>query len=209
MKFSLLSQGRIFFTCIALLISVLIVPLFRHWLICWGESVSVSQVTKWMLSKGQGKTLGTYHLLLEALDQEGRVEEADTLWEKILTENEAYTPRTFFTSVIAMFERHNNPKRVLQVLDLLNIGRYFVLVVFLCLKYFKALAASCSSNLFACKLLPGKLQAPNLGEAKVPWSWCLKSFLFCKEIALLRYGNNLKKDLFAGFCGHGRIGGQA
>lgn len=82
-----------------------------------------------MLSKGQGKTLGTYHLLLEALDQEGRVEEADTLWEKILTENEAYTPRMFFTSVIAMFERHNNPKRVLQVLNLLNIGRYFGLVV--------------------------------------------------------------------------------
>lgn len=78
----------------------------------------MSQVTKWMLSKGQGKTLGTYHLLLVALGQEGRVEEADTLWEKILTENEAYTPRMLFSSVIAMFERHKNPKRVLQVLNI-------------------------------------------------------------------------------------------
>jgi hypothetical protein len=73
------------------------------------------QVTKWMLSKGQGRTLGTYTLLLEALDNEGRVEEADALWEKLLTEHEDATPRIMFTVVIAMFERHNQPKRLLQV----------------------------------------------------------------------------------------------
>ncbi|KAG0587981.1 hypothetical protein KC19_2G206600 [Ceratodon purpureus] len=75
----------------------------------------VIQVTKWMLSKGQGKTLGTYTLLLQALDFEGRVEEADALWEKLLTEHEDTTPRMMFTVVIAMFERHNQPKRLLQV----------------------------------------------------------------------------------------------
>lgn len=68
-----------------------------------------------MLSKGQGKTMGTYTLLLQALDHEGRVEEADALWEKILTEHEDATPRIMFTVVIAMFERHNQPRRLLQV----------------------------------------------------------------------------------------------
>lgn len=75
----------------------------------------IIQVSKWMLSKGQGKTMGTFTLLLEALDHEGRVEEADALFEKLLTEHEDATPRYMFTVVIAMFERHNNPRRLLQV----------------------------------------------------------------------------------------------
>lgn len=73
------------------------------------------QVTKWMLSKGQGKTMGTYTLLLQALGYEGRVEEADALWEKILTQHEDATPRIMFTVVIAMFDHHNQPRRLLQV----------------------------------------------------------------------------------------------
>jgi len=75
----------------------------------------VIQVTKWMLSKGQGKTMGTYTLLLQALDYEGRVEEADALWEKIIAQHEDATPRIMFTVIIAMFERHNQPRRLLQV----------------------------------------------------------------------------------------------
>lgn len=75
----------------------------------------VIQVTKWMLSKGQGKTMGTYTLLLQALDYEGRVEEADALWEKLITQHEDATPRIMFTVIIAMFERHNQPRRLLQV----------------------------------------------------------------------------------------------
>ncbi|KAG0587980.1 hypothetical protein KC19_2G206600 [Ceratodon purpureus] len=84
----------------------------------------VIQVTKWMLSKGQGKTLGTYTLLLQALDFEGRVEEADALWEKLLTEHEDTTPRMMFTVVIAMFERHNQPKRLLQVKSLFTVPAF-------------------------------------------------------------------------------------
>jgi len=34
----------------------------------------VIQVSKWMLSKGHGRTMGTYELLLQAFDEEGRVE---------------------------------------------------------------------------------------------------------------------------------------
>lgn len=60
--------------------------------------------------------MGTFQLLLQALDHEGRVEEADVVWEKLLTEYEDCTPRSMFACVLTMFERHNQPKRLLQVL---------------------------------------------------------------------------------------------
>ena len=43
------------------------------------------------------------------------MEEADALWEKLLTENEDATLRIMFAVVIAMFERHNQRKRLIQV----------------------------------------------------------------------------------------------
>lgn len=44
----------------------------------------VIQVIKWMLSKGQGTTNGTYGQLIVALDMDHRVEEADMIWKKKL-----------------------------------------------------------------------------------------------------------------------------
>ncbi|XP_004511665.1 pentatricopeptide repeat-containing protein At4g18975, chloroplastic [Cicer arietinum] len=41
----------------------------------------VVQVIKWMLSKGQGTTMGTYGQLIRALDMDHRVEEAHKFWE--------------------------------------------------------------------------------------------------------------------------------
>jgi hypothetical protein len=82
-----------------------------------------------MLSKGQGRTMATYELLLQALDEEGRVEEADALFEKILTENEECTPRSLFHRVMTMHERYNQPKRLLEVLC------YFLEASFLRLEY--------------------------------------------------------------------------
>jgi len=76
-----------------------------------------------MLSKGHGRTMGTYELLLQAFDEEGCVEEADALFEKILTENEECTPQNLFHHVIAMHERYNQPKRLLQVFaDMEELG---------------------------------------------------------------------------------------
>ncbi|KAK2982940.1 hypothetical protein RJ640_006354 [Escallonia rubra] len=40
----------------------------------------VVQVNKWMLSKGQGTTMGTYEQLIRALDKDHRAEEAHELW---------------------------------------------------------------------------------------------------------------------------------
>ncbi len=73
-----------------------------------------------MLSKGHGRTMRTYELLLQAFDEEGCVEEADALFEKILTENEECTPQNLFHHVIAMHERYNQPKRLLQVVTFLK-----------------------------------------------------------------------------------------
>ncbi|CAK9204007.1 unnamed protein product [Sphagnum troendelagicum] len=76
-----------------------------------------------MLSKGHGRTMGTYELLLQAFDEEGCVEEADALFEKILTENEECTPQNLFHHAIAMHERYNQPKRLLQVFaDMEELG---------------------------------------------------------------------------------------
>ncbi|XP_050287545.1 pentatricopeptide repeat-containing protein At4g18975, chloroplastic isoform X3 [Quercus robur] len=44
----------------------------------------VIQVAKWMLSKGQGATMGTYDTLLLAFDMDQRVDEAESLWNMIL-----------------------------------------------------------------------------------------------------------------------------
>ncbi|KAF7828392.1 pentatricopeptide repeat-containing protein [Senna tora] len=42
----------------------------------------VVQVIKWMLSKGQGTTMGTYGQLIKALDMDHRAQEAHEFWEK-------------------------------------------------------------------------------------------------------------------------------
>ncbi|CAN5959103.1 unnamed protein product [Sphagnum jensenii] len=76
-----------------------------------------------MSDSGHGRTMGTYELLLQTFDEEGRVEEADALFEKILTENEECTPQNLFHHVIAMHERYNQPKRLLQVFaDMEELG---------------------------------------------------------------------------------------
>ncbi|KAL9259990.1 Pentatricopeptide repeat-containing protein, partial [Drosera capensis] len=45
---------------------------------------SDKDLTKWMLSKGQGKTMGTYYTLLNALAEEDRLEEVEDLWRMLL-----------------------------------------------------------------------------------------------------------------------------
>ncbi|TYI63580.1 hypothetical protein E1A91_D09G028500v1 [Gossypium mustelinum] len=56
----------------------------------------IIQVIKWMLSKGQGRTMGTYFTLLNALAEDGRLEEAEELWVKLFSDNLESTLRIFF-----------------------------------------------------------------------------------------------------------------
>ncbi|CAM6097029.1 unnamed protein product [Calypogeia fissa] len=75
----------------------------------------IIQVSKWMLDKGQGKTLATYQLLLEAFDHEGRIEEAEVVWRKLIQDNAECLPRTMFAQMIAMYDRYDNRKELLKV----------------------------------------------------------------------------------------------
>lgn len=83
----------------------------------------IIQVTKWMFSKGQGKTLGNYFVLLNALAEEGRIEEAEELWKKLLIENLENMPRVFFARIISMYERNNMTEKLLEVFaDMEELG---------------------------------------------------------------------------------------
>ncbi|KAF4361703.1 hypothetical protein F8388_026393 [Cannabis sativa] len=63
----------------------------------------IIQMSKWMLSKGQGRTMGTYFRLLNALAEDGRLEEAEELWAKLFSENLESTPRMFFNKMLAIY----------------------------------------------------------------------------------------------------------
>ncbi|XP_017238244.1 pentatricopeptide repeat-containing protein At4g21190 [Daucus carota subsp. sativus] len=63
----------------------------------------IIQVTKWMLSKGQGRTMGSYYMLLNALAEDGRLEEAEELWQKLFAENLESMPRNFFDKMISIY----------------------------------------------------------------------------------------------------------
>lgn len=83
----------------------------------------IIQLTKWMLSKGQGKTLGNYFVLLNALAEEGRIEEAEELWTKLLMENLENMPRVFFARIITMYERNNMTEKLFEVFaDMEELG---------------------------------------------------------------------------------------
>ncbi|KAG4960298.1 hypothetical protein JHK87_036931 [Glycine soja] len=49
-----------------------------------GHWVRAIQVAKWMISKGQGATMGTYDTLLLAFDMDKRVDVAESSWNMII-----------------------------------------------------------------------------------------------------------------------------
>lgn len=63
----------------------------------------IIQMTKWMLSKGQGRTMGSYFTLLNALAEDGRIDEAEELWTKLFSENLESMPRIFFDKMISIY----------------------------------------------------------------------------------------------------------
>lgn len=83
----------------------------------------IIQLTKWMLSKGQGKTMGTCYMLLNALANERRIEEAEELWMEIFNRHMEYVPRNFFTRIITMYEQNNMTEKLLEVFaDMEELG---------------------------------------------------------------------------------------
>ncbi|XP_059063476.1 pentatricopeptide repeat-containing protein At4g18975, chloroplastic isoform X2 [Cryptomeria japonica] len=75
----------------------------------------IIQVAKWMLSKGQGMTMGTYDTMILAFDMEGRVDEAQALWDIISSKYSRSIPKMLFSRMISMYEKHNMPGRLLEI----------------------------------------------------------------------------------------------
>eukprot|EP01018_Ginkgo_biloba_P011002 Gb_34727 [translate_table: standard] len=76
-----------------------------------------------MLSKGHGKTMGSYFMLLDALAEEGRIEEAEELWMKIFMKNPESVPRVFFTHMIAMYDKNNMTEKLFEIFaDMEELG---------------------------------------------------------------------------------------
>ncbi|KAK6121548.1 hypothetical protein DH2020_044709 [Rehmannia glutinosa] len=67
----------------------------------------IIQVIKWMLSKGQGTTRGTYGQLIEALDMDHRVEEANEIWKKKLAFDLHSVPWKLCKLMISVYYRNN------------------------------------------------------------------------------------------------------
>ncbi|KAL4281583.1 hypothetical protein GQ457_03G013860 [Hibiscus cannabinus] len=93
------------------------------------ESVKITQkprntvVIKWMLSKGQGRTMGTYFTLLNALAEDGRLEEAEELWTKLFSDNLESTPRIFFDKMMSVYYHKDMHEKMFEVFaDMEELG---------------------------------------------------------------------------------------
>lgn len=75
----------------------------------------VIQVIKWMLSKGQGKTMGTYQQLIRALDKDLRAEEAHEFWVKKIGHDLHSVPWGFCELMISMYYRNNMLDRLVKL----------------------------------------------------------------------------------------------
>ncbi|XP_061337353.1 pentatricopeptide repeat-containing protein At4g21190 [Gastrolobium bilobum] len=75
----------------------------------------VIQIAKWMLSKGQGKTMGSYFTLLNALAEDDRLEEAEELWTKLLMQYMESLPRRFFDKMISIYHKRGMHEKMFEV----------------------------------------------------------------------------------------------
>nr|ACU23645.1 unknown [Glycine max] len=75
----------------------------------------VIQITKWMLSKGQGKTMGSYFTLLNALVEDDRLDEAEELWTKLLMQYMESLPRRFFDKMISIYHKRGMHEKMFEI----------------------------------------------------------------------------------------------
>ncbi|XP_022863472.1 pentatricopeptide repeat-containing protein At4g18975, chloroplastic [Olea europaea var. sylvestris] len=67
----------------------------------------IVQVIKWILSKGQGTTRGTYGQLIRALDMDHRAKEAHDIWMKKLASDLHSVPWKLCDLMISIYYRNN------------------------------------------------------------------------------------------------------
>ena len=69
------------------------------------------------MSKGQVMTMGTYDLFFLALDMEGRVDEAEDVWHRLLETHSRSISRRLFSRMISLYEHHHFSVKILEVVD--------------------------------------------------------------------------------------------
>ncbi|CAI5459952.1 unnamed protein product [Closterium sp. Yama58-4] len=80
-----------------------------------GQWKRILQVCKWMLARGQGRTFGTYDLMMEAMAATGRHAELDGTWERIMGRHLDTVPRATFARVMSLYTQQGRPLKVLEV----------------------------------------------------------------------------------------------
>ncbi|KAJ8770519.1 hypothetical protein K2173_018010 [Erythroxylum novogranatense] len=75
----------------------------------------VIQIIKWMLSKGQGNTMGTYGQLILALDMDNRAEEAHTFWVKKIGIDLHSVSWQLCNRMMAIYNRNNMPEYLIKL----------------------------------------------------------------------------------------------
>ncbi|CAK9170552.1 unnamed protein product [Ilex paraguariensis] len=75
----------------------------------------VVQVIKWMLSKGQGTTMGTYGQLIRALDMDHRAQEAHEFWVKKIGSDLHSVPWQLCHLMISVYYRNNMLQNLVQL----------------------------------------------------------------------------------------------
>ncbi|XP_050376662.1 pentatricopeptide repeat-containing protein At4g18975, chloroplastic [Argentina anserina] len=77
----------------------------------------IIQVIKWMVSKGQGTTMGTYGQLIRALDMDQRPEEAHKFWQKKIGMDLHAVPWQLCKSMISMYYRNNMLENLVKLFE--------------------------------------------------------------------------------------------
>ncbi|XP_073132591.1 pentatricopeptide repeat-containing protein At4g18975, chloroplastic-like [Henckelia pumila] len=75
------------------------------------------QVIKWMLSKGQGNTRGTYGQLIQALDMDNRAEEAYDIWKKKLAFDLHSVPWKLCKLMISIYYRNHRLEDLVKLFN--------------------------------------------------------------------------------------------
>uniref|UniRef100_A0A0D9XWE4 Uncharacterized protein n=1 Tax=Leersia perrieri TaxID=77586 RepID=A0A0D9XWE4_9ORYZ len=75
----------------------------------------IVQVIKWMLSKGQGKTIRTYEQLVCALEKDNRADEACRVWDNKIAHDLQSVPWRFCRLMLGIYYRNNRLDRLVQL----------------------------------------------------------------------------------------------
>jgi len=76
------------------------------------------------MSKGQVLTWTTYDTLLLALFMDGRVDEAESIWDTIVQTHTRSVPKRLFSRMILMYDIHHHPDKVLEV----HLNHFFTFI---------------------------------------------------------------------------------